>query len=137
MPILPATILVVDDDETITNVVAELIETAGYTVRTACSGDEALDLLKREKVDLAFIDINMPNISGYDLAALMQDSYPDIAIVLSTGYAGLLSHDMARERRFPIIMKPYTLTTMTEFFDDALAKRLLPPVVPDSLKDGK
>lgn len=127
MPILPATILFVDDDKLITDTQQELLSLAGYDVEVANSAKEALEILNQMHIDLVFTDLNMPAENGYWLADQVAKNFPDVCIVLATGYASFLSDDAARYSRYPLILKPYTLSMTTEFFDAALSGRVLPP----------
>ena len=58
-------LLVVDDDKNIRYLIKELFEAEHFTVKTAADGKDALDLLDKEKFDLAIVDIMMPNVDGY------------------------------------------------------------------------
>ena len=68
---------------------AAMLEDRGHRVMVAYSGSEALDLLKRHKFDLLITDQGMPGMTGAELIAVAQKDYPDMAIVLATGYAEL------------------------------------------------
>jgi len=133
MPILPATILFVDDDKLIIRAEQELLALAGYEVLVAYSALEALEILEQihARIDIVFTDLNMPGENGYWLADKVSQLYPDIAVILSTGYANFLSNDIARQAKYPIILKPYTLRMTIDFFDAALKDRVLPPEKPE------
>lgn len=60
-------ILVADDDEAICDTVEDALHLAGYTTIRARNGQEALDLIRKERTDLAILDVNMPKLSGFDL----------------------------------------------------------------------
>lgn len=80
------TILVVDDEVMLLEL-AELILTAyGYTVICSESGEEALELLKTHSVDMLLTDVIMPGMDGYQLAAVVQTSYPEIKIQIVSGF---------------------------------------------------
>ena len=61
------TILVIDDEQELLDVVKELLERHLYRVLTAASGREGLDLLRKEKVHLILLDIVMPKMSGFEV----------------------------------------------------------------------
>jgi len=65
-------ILVVDDEEDIRSLCRTVLEEAGYTVRTAGDGQEALDMLAQERADLVLLDIMMPLRNGLSTAEAMQ-----------------------------------------------------------------
>ena len=60
-------ILIVDDDKTVRYVMKEIVESAGYIAFPAKSGEEAFEILAREHIDLAIVDIMMPKQNGYEL----------------------------------------------------------------------
>jgi two-component system response regulator MprA len=61
------TVLVVDDDEDLRTMVVFVLETAGYAVRVACDGIDALDQLKIGRPDLILLDMRMPRMDGWEL----------------------------------------------------------------------
>lgn len=65
---MPKKILVVDDEEDITKSIKTLLSHAGYEVRAVNSGAKALQMLQKEKFDLVFLDILMPELSGNEVA---------------------------------------------------------------------
>ncbi len=77
------TILIVDDDEHIRNLVKGLLMKEGYLVINAENGAEALETLKRDVCDLAIVDIMMPVMDGYLLTTEIRKAY-DIPIILLT-----------------------------------------------------
>ncbi len=79
-------ILVVDDDPLILRSLSELLRIQGYDVQTASSGLEALQTLKDDPVDLILSDINMPEIDGFKLLQEVKSRYPDILMILVTGF---------------------------------------------------
>ncbi len=82
-------ILIVDDDASTRRTLTLIFEKNGYQVETAASGQEALDKARRHAVDLALLDLRLPDIEGVELLAPLRRLYPDIALVLATGYASL------------------------------------------------
>lgn len=81
--ILLQTILVVDDDPNIRNLVAVYLKEEGYTVHQAVNGEEALSKLEKYACDMAIVDIMMPVIDGYELTKDIRNFY-DIPIILLT-----------------------------------------------------
>ena len=68
---MTATVLVVEDDDMIREMIDITLSQAGYCVASAGSGASALDLLKRVKVDLVLMDVHMPRMSGLDVLIAM------------------------------------------------------------------
>jgi CheY-like chemotaxis protein len=82
-------ILVVDDNEVLKMTLSRLLNVEGYTVLTASGGDEAIKIVQNEYVDLVLLDINMPNVNGYDVLKFIKQNYPSIKVVMVTAYADL------------------------------------------------
>jgi putative nucleotidyltransferase with HDIG domain len=83
------TILLVDDEESITDVASEFFSLKGYSVRTASNGLEATRILQAEKVDCCFTDINMPEMDGLELAEHIRKTDNSVPVVIMTGYPSL------------------------------------------------
>lgn len=82
------TVLLVEDEETLRNLGAVVLETYGYRVLTAADGKEALRLAQRHngKLDLLLTDVVMPGISGCELAATLRARRPDLKVLFLSGY---------------------------------------------------
>jgi CheY-like chemotaxis protein len=84
------TILVVDDDTLVLMNTAAMLEDLGHEVIEASSGEQALRVLRRgRKVDLVVTDQLMPGMTGTQLIAAIRAEWPDVPVVLATGYAEL------------------------------------------------
>ena len=81
-------ILIVDDEPTLLNLASEILSTHGYKTFCAQTGMQALEVLEKESIDLVFTDIIMPKISGYELAKKVLEKYPQIKILLTSGFTG-------------------------------------------------
>lgn len=81
------TILVVDDESGLRNLTSKILMQQGYKVLCAESGKQALEVLEKEKVDLLFSDVIMPEMDGYQLAEIVQKKYPAIKIQLASGFS--------------------------------------------------
>ncbi len=84
-------VLAVDDDSLVLMNTVALLEDMGHKVFEATSAREALDLLRRETVDLVISDQAMPQMTGTQLAAEIRTTWPELPIILATGYAELPS----------------------------------------------
>jgi len=84
------TVLAVDDDALVLVNTAAMLEDLGHRVFEASSGEQALEILGRESnVDLVITDQAMPGMTGLQLAKIVQSRWPDISLLLATGYAEL------------------------------------------------
>jgi CheY-like chemotaxis protein len=101
----PLTILAVDDDALVLMNTVGMLEDLGHTVLEAYSGKEALEILRREdSIDLVVIDQAMPKMTGTELAKVIRSEWPDIPVLLATGYADMTQRD---EIGLPKLTKPY------------------------------
>ena len=88
----PYTILIVDDEPANLKVLINMIHSLEYNVIAASSGREALDIIKRETIDLTIMDLMMPNMSGYELCQSIREEYGlvELPVIILTA-AGQLS----------------------------------------------
>lgn len=75
-------ILVVDDDKNTRLFLRAVLEGAGYTVSTANNGIEALEVMDREHIDLAVLDIMMPKMDGYEFTKVLRESQNNLPILM-------------------------------------------------------
>ena len=113
----PETILVVDDEAALVEVARELLLDQGYTVLTAATGEQALDLFRQgaSQVDLVLLDLGMPGMGGLRCLEEMLQTVPDLKVIVASGYQqedqGAASLE-AGARAF--MAKPYRLTGLLE-----------------------
>jgi two-component system, NtrC family, response regulator AtoC len=79
-------VLIVEDDEVFLRPLRRAIELGGFEVLTAGSGEEALDLLKREDVDLALTDQRLPGMDGVAVVRRLKAEHPEVGVVVMTAY---------------------------------------------------
>jgi putative two-component system response regulator len=84
-----ATVLIVDDEPAVRDLMARWVGALGLRPQTAASADEALETLKSAHCDLAVIDVHMPDRDGYWLASEIWRDHPHIAVVIATGSTDL------------------------------------------------
>jgi len=119
-------VLIADDEDSMRLLVARAIAMDGHDVVTAQDGAEALDILTREKgaFDLLLTDIQMPIMDGIALALSAARDFPNLTILLMTGFAdqrerasnlSAIAHD--------VITKPFSVADIRTAVADALAAR--------------
>ncbi len=100
-------VLVVEDNAEVGQFSTQILEDLGYVTTWAANADEALRLLSEapDAFDIVFSDVVMPGMSGVDLGREIRRRYPDLPVVLTSGY----SHVLAEEGRhgFELLHKPY------------------------------
>lgn len=90
-------ILIVDDDDAIRFLMNEFVEMVGYKAFMASNGEEALDILKENDVDVVLTDIMMPGIDGLELTGKIKKIY-DVEVIVMTGYSGDYSYENAVDK---------------------------------------
>ena len=80
------TVLVVDDDRDHCQALAKIFERAGYRVRTAADGQEALNVLIEQPFDLVLTDLRMPRMNGLDLLLNIRATSPHVAVIIITAF---------------------------------------------------
>ncbi len=100
-------IMVVDDEESVRESLEKVLSKAGYDTRAAGSGNEALSLLSKEKVDVVLSDLKMPDGDGVELLKNVKKKIPDIEVILLTGYGTIQTAvEAMREGAYDFITKP-------------------------------
>ncbi len=79
-------ILVADDEAMMRNLLLKILEIEGYKVTLASSATEALEKLRIEKFDLLVSDVKMPGMNGFELLTKVKSEWPDMAVIVMTGY---------------------------------------------------
>ncbi len=108
---MSAHILVVDDDPALLLVISKSLSGKGYSVETAGNGAEALDIMqKTAPFDLLLSDIVMPEMDGLELALMATHQYPELKVILMSGYASEWRRTVNLENLIHgIINKPFSL----------------------------
>ncbi|MGI9114653.1 MAG: response regulator [Chthoniobacterales bacterium] len=102
-------ILVVDDDERVCEVVAEYLVSDGHEVTTATSGEEALSQARSETFDVVFLDRAMPGMSGDETAEQIKQLRPELPVIMLTGFGPLIEVTGSRPRAIDAVLsKPVT-----------------------------
>ena len=110
-------ILVVDDEEPLRVLVARGLSLDGHSCLMASDGAEALDILEAEqgRFDLLLTDIRMPLMDGIALALAAKREFPDLTIMLMTGYAEQRERAKSLETIVAEVMaKPFTIAELRE-----------------------
>jgi PAS domain S-box-containing protein len=122
-------VLAVDDDSLVLMNTVAMLEDIGHTVFAATSAGEALAILDREKdVDLVITDQAMPHMTGLQLAQAIRKQWPDMPIILATGYAELRGDDGID---LPKLSKPFFQNDLVDAIaaimlrDDPRGRRVL------------
>jgi two-component system, cell cycle response regulator CpdR len=124
-----ARVLIAEDEQALCALCARALASDGHEVKSAGDGGDALELLVREqgRFDLLLTDVRMPIMDGIALALTAARDFPDLTILLMTGYAD------QRERAHgldaiihDVISKPFSLATLRGAVNEALAIKARP-----------
>jgi CheY-like chemotaxis protein len=90
-------ILVVDDNPAMAETLADILEVNGFTIHTAGSGAEALEILREQPVDILLTDVKMPEMNGLELYRETRKLYPKLITIFMTAYSAdeLIQQGMA------------------------------------------
>jgi PAS domain S-box-containing protein len=115
-----ARILVVEDDPVVAQLAAEMLREMGHMAEVAHSAAEALSMLQRGlDISLMFADVVMPGgMSGFELAQRVRSRYPEVPVLLTTGYSETVTKKPAE---FPLLAKPYEYDELSVAVSRALA----------------
>jgi PAS domain S-box-containing protein len=105
------TVLVVEDEQSVRRLIVRVLQTHGYRVLTAESGDHALEVCHEsgDDIDLLLVDVVMPRMSGRELAGRLAGSIPELAVLYMSGYTdNAIVHHGVLEPGTRFIAKPFT-----------------------------
>jgi two-component system, cell cycle sensor histidine kinase and response regulator CckA len=105
------TILVVEDDRSVRNLVVRLLERLGYRVLRAAGGREALEVAHRHEgpIDLLLTDVVMPRMNGHELSRVLTEVRPTVQTLFTSGYtADVIAHHGVLEEGVELVAKPFS-----------------------------
>ena len=113
------TILLVDDQKSVRKLIRTCLQQAGYAIVEAGSGSEALSLFHQYETRIALVvsDVQMPEMSGVDLAERLLRLRPRLPILFVSGHCGTLPEKM---RDFPFLAKPFRIEELVCSVEHAL-----------------
>lgn len=119
-----ASILLAEDEDSMRAFLARALERGGYDVHTAGNGLDALTALLARRFDMLLADIVMPGLDGFELARRAGAAYPDMPIMLITGFAAVaLQAHNAKLSRTRVVSKPVHLRSLVAQVNELLAPR--------------
>jgi len=109
-------VLVVDDEENICEILREFLESEGYSVETASHGEEGLELFRAHPASVVITDLNMPGMSGWDLARTIKKESADTVIVLLSGWSSGVEEFNRKEQLVEkIFPKPIDFSSLLDY----------------------
>ena len=133
---LDNTILVTDDEKGIRELFEDILTMAGYTVKTADSAEQALDILRDQKILVMFSDLDLPAMNGYDLCKKIREKNPIAVIYAITGYSTIFDVFDSRAAGFDdFFIKPVSREKILAAAREAFEKLERWNVLPYASKD--
>jgi len=105
----PVDILIADDEEMMRELLEDVLHIDGYTVATAKDGEEALERVQELGPLLLISDVKMPRMNGFELRRRVKERFPQVRVIMMTGYADDFTvKDAMRLRADEYIIKPFS-----------------------------
>ncbi len=136
-------VLVIDDEPGIRRLLAFELKGRGYRVWGAADGPAGVQAAKEKPVDVAFLDLTMPQLGGLETLSLLKAACPDVEVVLMTGHATLeTAVEGMRRGAYDYLSKPFQLGEMMRALEGAMEKRLMnlcraPEIIVDDRAAGQ
>lgn len=120
---ISASILVVDDEESLREILSEILESVGHRVDLASGGALALEAMARKKYDLVITDLGMDDVSGWDVADEIYKKYPSTKVILATGWGAQVEPgNLAKHHVNSMINKPFKISEITNIVVGVLTR---------------
>jgi PAS domain S-box-containing protein len=105
----PRRIVLVEDDESVGEGIRALLIDEGYEVQLVTSGAAAIEIIGSFVPELVLLDVNLPDMSGFQVYEELSKRWPGLPVIFSTGHADARALGEAQHRNVPSIMKPYDI----------------------------
>ncbi|HXW68061.1 MAG TPA: response regulator [Dissulfurispiraceae bacterium] len=117
-------VLIIDDEDIVRVSCQRILVPEGYEVRSTNSAAEGLGLLAQEPVDVVLTDLKMPDIDGMQVLEKIKEEWPDIEVIMITGYQTITTAvEAIKLGAFDYIEKPFTPGAIVEAIDKAISHR--------------
>lgn len=115
-------ILVVDDEPEVRAVLRDILSDAGYAVKTAASGVQALTTIPSFEPDVMLLDLQMPGVTGVEVLAHVRARYPELRVIVVTANSDVeLARQLLGYGAFDYIAKPFVLEHVEHTVGAAIA----------------
>ena len=117
------TVLVVDDEEEVLELLGEYLRARGYGLRTAYDGESALEIIRSGGVDIVLSDLKMPHLGGLELLGHVRSHPTPVAFILMSGFATVDSAiEALKAGAYDFLRKPFKLRDVHHALSDAAAR---------------
>jgi PAS domain S-box-containing protein len=122
-----ANILVIDDEESIRKLLADVLVQLEYHVATAAGGMEGIEKFRAGDYDIVFTDLGMPEVSGWEVAEQIKAVDQSVKIVMITGWGDELDEDSLKDKKIDfLISKPFQVSQIAEVVSKAMKLSKIP-----------
>jgi len=129
-------ILVVDDEQTVCNSIKKILSRKGYEVDNTLNVEEAIEKINKFSYDLVITDLMMPKTNGMELLEIVKENYPELDVIMITGYASLDSAVQATKLGVAdYLPKPFTPDELTEVTEKVFEKKKITVEKDEEKKD--
>jgi signal transduction histidine kinase/CheY-like chemotaxis protein len=119
-----ASVLVIDDEESIRKLLTDILVQLEHHVNTAAGGMEGIEEFRDGEYDIVFTDLGMPEVSGWEVAQQIKDMDQSVTIVLVTGWGSELDEESLKDRKIDfLISKPFQVSQIVEVVSKAMKLR--------------
>jgi DNA-binding NtrC family response regulator len=119
-----AKVLIVDDQQSILDVLSIMLKREGYEVLTALSGEEAIEVVRNDSIDLAITDLKMVPVDGIGVLEEIKKIDSEVAVIVMTAYASIQTAiDAMKKGAFEYVIKPFKMDELRLLIQRALEQR--------------
>ncbi len=116
-----ARILVIDDEDSVRDILSRMLKTKGHKVVVAPNGEEGIERFRSESFDLVFTDLGMPKLSGWDVGKTIKEINPKTPIAMITGWGVELDREKLSESGIDLIIsKPFNFDQVIHLVSEAM-----------------
>lgn len=116
-------ILVVDDEEVMRSLFNDILQEEGHRVITVSNGKEAVDKVKTEVFDIAFIDVHMPVMDGIKTLRYLREITPETTVVMMDSIPGYVLDEFKKEGAVTCIHKPFDIKEVKSVVAEIIKKK--------------
>lgn len=117
-------LLIVDDDYDVRQTLSDAFMAVGHTVSVAANGLQALEMFKNSSPDAAIVDVELPEMNGFELTREMKKIQPEFPIILITGYSHLYRpQDVLKLNVEAFLRKPLNISELISLINKILSPK--------------
>ncbi len=118
-------LLIVDDDEKLLETISERLSLNNFDVASVSDGKAAIKIAKKERFDVAILDLKMPDMDGTEILKILKKRHSFLEVIMLTGYASIDSAvECTKLGAFGYIEKPYSFENLLTMIKEAFTRRL-------------